>query len=284
MHDKPWPDALITPDGLRLRTRAWTFHGARGRVLLLHGLGEHVGRYEHVAAAINAAGFDVFAFDQRGHGRSEGARGDTPSATARLEDVALAIDALRSSAAGPLLLLGHSLGGMVAARFVAGWLEAPRPAWWREVDGLVLSSPALAAEMTAAQRLLLAVAGRLAPHLAVGNGLQPAWISRDPAVVAAYVADPLVHDRITPSLARFTLDGGAFVRSVAARWTVPTLLLWAGADRCVRPEGSAEFAAATPKSVVESRAFEGLAHEIFNEPERADVLAVLQGWLARRVG
>lgn len=284
MHDKPWPDTLVTADGLRLHACAWTRPGARGRVLLLHGLGEHVGRYGSVAEAINAAGLDVFAFDQRGHGRSEGPRGDTPGATARLEDVALAIDVLRASSAGPLLLLGHSLGGMVAARFVAGGLEAPRPAWWREVDGLVLSSPALAAGLTSMQRLLLAVAGRLAPHLGVHNGLQPAWISRDPSVVAAYIADPLVHDRITAALARFTIDGGQVVRSLAPRWTTPTLLLWAGADLCVRPEGSAEFAAAAPGSVVESHCFEALAHEIFNEPERDQVLAPLQRWLARRLG
>jgi alpha-beta hydrolase superfamily lysophospholipase len=133
--------------------------------------------------------------------------------------------------------------------------------------------------MTFMQRLLLAVAGRLAPHLAVGNGLQPAWISRDPAVVAAYAADPFMHDRITPALARFTLDSGSLVRGLAPRWTTPTLLLWAGADRCVRAAGSAEFAAGAPGGIVEARVFEGLAHEIFNEPERAEVLSALQRWL-----
>jgi len=280
----PFPPELRSADGLRLHTRAWTLPEPRGRVLLLHGLGEHSGRYEAVAGAIRAAGFDVFAFDQRGHGGSDGPRGDTPHAEAWLEDVAVAIDALRTAPANlPLILLGHSLGGLVASRFVAGGLQAPRPAWWREVDALVLSSPALAADTTPVQRLLLAVAGRLAPHLAVNNGLRPAWISRDPAVVAAYVADPRVHDRITPALARFTLDGGAWVRSRAARWVTPTLLLWAGSDRCVRAEGSAEFAASAPPGVVESHAFAALAHEIFNEPERDEVLAVLQRWLSRQV-
>ena len=108
--------------------------------------------------------------------------------------------------------------------------KAVSAAWHRRVDALVLSSPALDPGMNAGQKLLLAVLGRLAPGLAVGNGLKPEWISRDPAVVAAYVADPLVHDRVTPRLARFILDGGAVVRSVAARWAAPTLLLWAGSD------------------------------------------------------
>ena len=136
--------------------------------------------------------------------------------------------------------------------------------------------------MNAVQKLLLAVMGPLAPNLAVGNGLKPAWISRDPAVVAAYVADPQVHDRVTPRLARFIVDGGEFVRANAPHWTVPTLLLFAGSDRCVAPSGSKAFAAAAPVSVVTTREFAPLFHEIFNEPEQAEVFAVLGAWLAAR--
>jgi alpha-beta hydrolase superfamily lysophospholipase len=133
--------------------------------------------------------------------------------------------------------------------------------------------------MNAVQRAMLAVLGPVAPNLALGNGLRPAWISRDPAVVAAYEADPLVHDRIAPRLARFIVDAGEFVRRVAPRWNVPTLLLYAGADRCVARAGSAAFAAAAPKGVVTARVFALLFHEIFNEPERAEVFAVLGDWL-----
>ena len=96
----------------------------------------------------------------------------------------------------------------------------------------------------------------------------------------AYVADPLVHDRITPRLARFILDGGALVRRLAPLWRVPTLLLWAGADRCVAPRGSATFAQAAPAGVVEAQDYPALAHEIFHEPEREAVLARLQAWLS----
>jgi alpha-beta hydrolase superfamily lysophospholipase len=100
--------------------------------------------------------------------------------------------------------------------------------------------------------------------------------------VQAYVASPLVHDRVTPRLARFIADGGEFVRASAARWTLPTLLLYAGSDRCVAPAGSAAFAAAAPKNIVTSQVFPTLFHEIFNEPEQAEVFAALTGWLDRR--
>jgi alpha-beta hydrolase superfamily lysophospholipase len=198
-----------------------------------------------------------------------------------LDDLARVIDAVRAAQPGPLVLLGHSMGGLIAARFVAEGLQPQAAAWRREIEALVLSSPALAADMNAVQKLLLATLGTLAPNLAVGNGLNPSWVSRDAAVVRAYVADPLVHDRITPRLARFILDSGALVRGLAPRWRVPTLLMWAGSDRCVAPRGSAEFAAAAPPALVQSQRFDPLFHEIFNEPERAQVFERLLRWLAR---
>ncbi len=176
------------------------------------------------------------------------------------------------------------MGGLVTARFVAEGLQAQPAAWYRDVDALVLSSPALDPGMNAAQKLLLAVLGPLAPGLAVGNGLKTDWVSRDPAVVAAYIADPLVHDRITPRLARFILDGGALVRGLAPHWKVPTLLLYAGSDRCVAPAGSQAFAAAAPAAALQAQVFAPLYHEIFNEPEKGAVFAALGVWLAARPG
>jgi alpha-beta hydrolase superfamily lysophospholipase len=276
------PANLTTDDGLPLFLHDWPHAAPRGTVLIVHGLGEHGGRYAHVAAQLNAWGWRVMAHDHRGHGRSGGERGRIASDETLLRDLARVIDAARAVQPGPLLLLGHSLGGLIAARFVAEGLQAQPAAWSREVQALVLSSPALAIEMNPVQKLLLATLGPLAPNLAVGNGLNPAWVSRDPAVVAAYVADPLVHDRITPRLTRFIVDGGAFVRSLAPRWRVPTLLMWAGSDRCVAPRGSAEFAAAAPKAVLQAQVFEPLYHEIFNEPEQAQVFTRLQAWLQQR--
>ena len=271
-------DFTTGADGTRLFVQRWLAPGTvHGTVQIVHGLGEHIGRYVAVAQALNGAGWHVVGHDQRGHGRSEGARGTVPAGPGLLADLAAVMDAVREP--GRHVLLGHSMGGTVAARFAAEALAWAPAAWSRPLDGLVLSSPALEIGMNVLQKTLLAVLGSLAPGLRVGNGLKPTWISRDPAVVQAYVKDPLVHDRVTPRLVRFMLDAGAKVLAHAPQWQLPTLLLWAGADRCVAPRGSAAFAAAAPPAVAASQAYPELFHEIFNEPERAQVLARLTQWL-----
>lgn len=277
-------EALQADDGVRLHVRHWACTAPRGIAVLVHGLGEHQGRHARVAEQLNAAGYAVLAHDQRGHGRSEGARGDLPQPDALLADLARVIDAARGLVPGPLLLVGHSLGGLVAARFAAAALDPTPPVWSRGIDALLLSSPAFDAGLGSSQLLLLALMRRIAPHVALGNGLKPEWLSHDPAVVAAYRADPLVHDRITAALAGFMVDAGREVLERAPRWRTPTLLLWAGADRCVAPAGSARFARATPPGVVAARPFSQLRHELFNEPARAAVFAAVHDWLARRPG
>ncbi len=278
-------DSLTLADGTRLRLRRWPSPAQPvGHALIVHGLGEHGGRYAHVAQALAAAGWAAHGHDHRGHGGSDGARGALPRHDALCADLAEVIDHLRAGpAAGPLplLLLGHSMGGLVAGRFVAEGLSARPAPWARPVDALVMSSPALDAGLGPAQRAQLWAGERLMPDRPMPNGLKPEWVSRDPQTVRDYMADPQVHDRITARLARFIVDEGPAVVAAAARWRVPTLLMWAGADRCVAPAGAAAFAAAAPPAVVQHRAFEGLAHEIFNEPERAEVLAELTGWLGR---
>ncbi len=276
-------DTLFAADGSALRLRRWPAPGdARGTVLIVHGLGEHIGRYAAVAARLNAWGWHAVGHDQRGHGESEGARGALPYADALLDDLALVVDAVRAELPAPLILLGHSMGGVVAARFVAGALETPTPRWSRPIDALVLTSPALDSGLGTAQKLQLALAVKVAPNKALANRLDPAWVSRDPAVVAAYRTDPLVHARITPRLARFIVDGGAAVLARAAAWRTPTLLMWAGADRCVAPSGSRDFAVAAPRVLVQAQDYGPLAHEIFNEPEKEEVYAQLGRWLALR--
>jgi alpha-beta hydrolase superfamily lysophospholipase len=276
------PATLNTADGLKLHLQVWpAAEPARGTALIVHGLGEHIGRYAHVAAKLNAWGWWAVGYDHRGHGRSDGARGGLHHVDDLLEDLGRVIDSVRAARPGPLLLLGHSLGGLVAARFVAGGIGTPE-AWYRPVDGLVLSSPALDPGMNPGQKLLLALLGRLAPNLGVGNGLKPEWISRDAAVVQRYTDDALVHDRVTPRLARFVVDSARVVRERAPRWTLPTLLLYAGSDRCVAPGGSAGFAAAAPQALLATHEFRALYHEIFNEPEQAQVFDRLREWLARQ--
>ncbi|MFG6428742.1 alpha/beta hydrolase [Roseateles sp. LYH14W] len=270
-----------TDDGLQLHLRHWPATApARGQVLIVHGLGEHIERYAHVAAALNAAGWDVHGWDHRGHGQSQGRRGDIPDHDALLRDTARVIDTVRRPDTR-FVLLGHSLGGAVAARFAAEALSDHPAAWSRPLDGLALSSPALDAGLSGGQKLALALAENLAPGLAVSNGLKPAWISRDPAVVSAYENDPLVHDRITARTTRFLIDAGERVIADAPRWQVSTLLMWAGEDRCVAPRGSEAFASAVPANVVATQPWPDLFHEIFNEPEKAEVLTVLTSWLNR---
>lgn len=271
--------ALRTDDGLPLHLRRWSVPGpARGTVLLVHGLGEHIGRHAALADRLNALGWHVAGYDQRGHGASGGARGHVAGPNSLLSDLGRMVAHVRTQSDGPLVLLGHSLGGLVAARYVAEALGASPHAWCRPVEGLVLSSPALDAGLNGLQRGLLRMMMSLKPEQALPNGLKAEWLTRDAAAVAAYRADPLVHDRITPRLLRFIVDAGVLVRAQAPRWTVPTLLLYAGADRCVDPEGSAAFAARAPRRVVKAQCFDHCLHELFNEPgaDGAQVMQALQ--------
>jgi alpha-beta hydrolase superfamily lysophospholipase len=209
---------------------------------------------------------------------SSGAPGSLPDEHRLLDDLATVLDLSRREAAPglPVVLLGHSLGGLIAARFVSLKLRA--------VDALVLSSPALDPGLNAFQKLLLATLPKIAPNLRVGNGLDANFLSHDAAVVAAYRADPLVHDRICARLALFIATAGAQTCALASQWTVPTLLIYAGQDRLVNPAGSRAFAALAPTDVVSSQCFEDLYHEIFNESDPAPVFAALRSWLALRFG
>ena len=273
------PTLSALPDNPALALYDWPLppgSARRGTLLLVHGLGEHAGRYAELARSLNGAGWGVRGYDQVGHGRSPGPRGVLARDAQLLDDLARVIDATRATmpAGAPLVLLGHSLGGLVAARAVSLGL--------RPVQGLVLSSPALDAGLNAVQKALIAVLYRLAPTLAVGNGLSPRYLSHDTAVVRAYQDDPLVHDRISARLARFIAEAGPAVLASAPHWRVPTLLLYAGDDRLVNPDGSRRFAAAAPANVVSAHRFDRLYHEIFNEVERETVFAQLKTWLDAR--
>lgn len=270
---------FVASDGDRVVIQDWPLEPdvpLRGVVIVVHGLGEHAGRYERVAEHLNAWGFAVRGYDQCGHGESGGARGSLPTDTRLLDDLADIIDSTRArmSKGTPLILLGHSMGGLVVGRFVSLNL--------RPVDALIMSSPALDAGMNAFQKFLVSLLPKLSPNLRVGNGVKPQFISHDPAVVAAYKADPMVHDRISARLARFIADAGPQTLARAAHWKVPTLLMYAGDDRLLNPQGSRRFAAAAPKGVVTSVCFDDLYHEIFNELDAGPVFAELKRWLDQR--
>ena len=257
----------------------WTMPASKplGTVLLVHGLGEHAGRYGEVAAHLHQWGFAVRAYDQQGHGQSEGARGDLLRPGSLQADLCRVIDDTRQHPSlrdTPLILLGHSMGGLVVARTLAEGL--------RSVDAAVLSSPALGAFPNLLQKMLLATLPRVVPHLRVDNGLKTEFVSRDPDVVKAYKADALVHRRISTGLAAWILENGEKTLHDAPKWKVPTLLLYAGQDKLVNPQATADFAHAAPPAMVHAQCFEGMYHEIFNDLYRAQVFAALKRWLLAR--
>ena len=199
-----------------------------------------------------------------------------------LDDAKLVFDAFaaEAKAAGdtaPPFLIGHSMGGAIAARAVTGGWIRPR--------GLVLSSPALKTGMPLHLRLLVAVGSRLTPNLVQPHGLPLHKISHDPQVVADSKNDPLCHDKATPRLVAFILDAGACARRDATKLDVPVLLLVAGDDKLVDPEGSREFAAALPPGLGTLHWYAPLWHEVFNErePERTRMLGDLKAWIASRL-
>ena len=270
---------FVASDGDNVVIQDWPLEPGvrlRGVVILVHGLGEHAGRYDHVARQLNEWGFAVRGYDQCGHGESGGLPGSLPTDTRLLDDLADIVDSTRArmDKHTPLIVLGHSMGGLVAGRFVSLGI--------RQVDALVMSSPALNPGLSAFQKLLVAVLPTLFPNLRVGNGLNANYISHDPAVVAAYLADKLVHDRISARLARFIATAGPATVALAPQWKVPTLLMYAGEDKLVQPKGSRDFAAAAPAALVTTHCFENLYHEIFNELDAAPVFAVLRQWLDQR--
>lgn len=271
---------MTARDGTNLVVVDWPLDKGpvRGVVLVVHGLGEHAWRYDRMAERLNSWGFVVRAYDQYGHGESMGPRGALPSANRLLEDLAEVVDETRArmNAKTPLIILGHSLGGLVAGRFVSLRM--------RSIQALIMSSPVLDPGLNTFQKLLLAVLPRIAPDLRISNGLNPEFLSHDPSVVSAYKADPLVHDRICARLAVFIAKNGPATIASAPSWSVPTLLLYAGADKLVNPAGSRAFALAAPKDVVTAQCFQALFHEIFNElgPQREHVFEALKRWLDTR--
>lgn len=259
--------------------RSWLPAAPERVLLLVHGYGEHSGRYEGFASWFAARGSAVQGFDLVGHGRSEGQRGHV----ARFEDFLDDLDALlaqvRSEQRGlPLYLVGHSMGGLIAAAFAAE--RAPR------IEGLVLSGPALepVGAPGAFAGAVLGALRRVAPRAGAQRPLEPQALASDPAVGRAYREDPLVHQFITLSLASELLAAAERTRGAGARIELPTLLLHGADDTLCRPAGSLELARGIGSERARVEIYPGLRHEVFNEAERERVYRDLQGWIAAREG
>ena len=264
--------SLSAADGTALFVSDWPADAGAGEgVVLMHGLGEHCGRYAHVARFFNDRGYSVRSYDHRGHGRSGGARGDVPDAETLVQDAKIAIDDFAQNLSAPPLLLGHSMGGTFAAYYAARSLSP--------LGGLILSSPALSIRLSAVQKLLLQVLGALAPGLGIANGLDSNYLSHRRDVIEAYDHDPLVHAKISVRLLRAMLEAIAFAQAEASALGIKTLLVVAGDDHLVDAGGSEAFHAKLAPGLGTLHRYPGYYHELFNEVEAGRVFDDLRAWL-----
>lgn len=265
-----------TPDHAQLATYRWTPTApAAGRgIYLLHGLGEHAGRYDTLAQWLAVRGWTVAAHDHRGHGRSAGKRGVVRTPDTLVEDAEFRLGQFTEELGVPPVLLGHSLGGLVAAQ-VALRNRVP-------LAGVVLSSPAFALRMNRWQHSVLDMLVNWAPNVRLGNGLDPSKLSHEQSVIDAYREDLLVHDRISARLARTIEQGGKAAIHDAPTLQHRTLLMVAGSDGIIDPAGSRKFADAATPGRLALRWYDRAYHEIFNESDdiATAVRADLEAWLA----
>ena len=243
----------------------------KATVLLVHGLGEHMGRYTHVANYLQAAGYAVFGYDNHGHGMSSGEKGSLIADNQLVDDLRFVIEYVRRQNPGPLVLLGHSMGGLIAAETVIQNKQG--------IDLLVMTSPALGADTNPVQKLLLFLLPALLPNVRVDNGVKSQWLARDERVVKEYENDHLVHRKISARLASWILKTGEKVVKEAESWQVPTLLLYSGNDKLVRSKSSDLFSEQAPSNLVEAHCFKEMYHEILNDPEKEKVFTILNQWL-----
>ncbi len=261
--------------GTELAVQVWETDGPRGIVVLSHGFGEHIGRYGHVAARLNDAGFLVVGPDHHGHGHSSGHRGmvDFARSVADLDSVVLSQREVHPQL--PIVLLGHSMGGALALRYAVVHQD--------RLAGLILSAPLVTVDAHPLVKLAGAIIARICPRLPLVE-LDPALVSRDPAVVAAYEADPLVrHQPIPAGTALEFVRHAGTILDAAEDISLPTLLLWGTADGLCPPAGARALADALESASLSTRSFAGLFHEIFQEPERDVVLDAMVTWLALHI-
>ncbi|WP_152531651.1 alpha/beta hydrolase [Mycobacterium sp. UM_CSW] len=265
--------------GVRIVYDVWTPEGApRAVVVLSHGLGEYARRYDYVAKCFGAAGLVTYALDHRGHGRSGGKRmlvRDISEYTADFDT--LVRIATREHPGLKCIVLGHSMGGGIV--FAYG-VERPD-----NYDMMVLSAPAVAAQELVSPFMILAakVLGVVVPGLPVQE-LDVAAISRDPAVVAAYNADPLVyHGKVPAGVGRALLEVGQTMPQRAPALTAPLLVVHGSDDRLIPVDGSRRLVECVGSTDVELKVYPGLYHEVFNEPERDQVLGDVVSWISKRL-
>jgi alpha-beta hydrolase superfamily lysophospholipase len=266
-------DEWKTQDEIKLYWQEWQPDADYlcGVVLLVHGLGEHSGRYGHVAEAFTQSGYVLMAFDQRGHGRSEGTRGDEIIDTTCQDIDHFLQEAKQRYPQLPVFLYGHSLGGLL----VLYYSITHRP----DVAGVISTAPALAAEkgVSPSTILMAKVMSRLIPKMQINNGLDRSGLSRIPDVIEKYNNDPLVHGKITARFGLELMEKGKWVRD-HTEFPLPLLLINGSADRIIDPEAVKQFGS-TLKGDITVSILDGFYHEVHNEPGQKEVLQQMLQWM-----
>lgn len=279
-------DRLVNDEGtfagdgdLRLYYQSWIVAGAplRGVVLIVHGIGEHCGAYRNVVERLTPAGFGVYGFDLRGHGRSPGRRASIKSWDDYRQDLrAFARLAATRHPEAPVFLLGHSLGGIIVLDYALHYSD--------DVHGVVAIGPAIGQiGISPALMTVARMVSRVWPSFTLGTGLDVSAVARDPQVVAAYRADPLVHDRGTARLAAETEQVVAWVQAHAGELRVPLFIQHGDADRIAAPDGSRRFVTNAGTSDKTLREYPGAFHQVHNDLCHEEATADLLDWLEQHV-
>jgi acylglycerol lipase len=277
---KTFESEFRAQDGQKLFARGWEPEGKpKGVVALIHGLGEHTGRYPHVAEALTKAGYVLAGFDLRGHGRTEGLQGHAPSFEAIMQDMDAFFEFLRKRypADIPYFQYGHSLGGLLTSAY---HLYA-KP----KVAGVVLTAPGFASPVLEQQGkiLLVRMLSALLPRMILPTGLDVNGLSRDRKVVEAYNADPLVHEKTSLSFGKAGLDALDFTFQHVSEFKAPLLIMHGTADRVTYARGSQDFIGRVSSQDATFKPWDGLYHEIHNEPEQAEIIRTMVDWLDAHV-
>lgn len=264
-----------TKDNLEIYSKAWLPEGkAKGVVCLVHGVGEHVGRYQADGEALTAGGYILAGFDQRGFGRSGGQKGHTPSLAAYFDDIEGFLSQAKERFPGlPLFLYGHSMGAVLVLSFT----PARQPA----IQGVIATGPGFksAIEEQKFKVLMVKVLGKLFPSLTIKSGVDASGLSRDPQVAVAYTSDPLVHPLITASWGLSMMEAVALAYSGAPRFPLPLLLMHGTADPIAYPSSSLTYAEVAPKDKLTLKMWEGYLHELHTDPAKAEVFQTMLEWL-----
>jgi acylglycerol lipase len=268
-------------DDVTFYIQGWEPEGKpKAIICLIHGLGEHTGRYAHVGRAFNEAGYALFGFDLRGHGQTGGPRGHLLSLDVVMQDIQQFVEFQKQNHPGlSIFLYGHSLGGLLTLSYV---LQHPEGLQGVIVTGAMLRS---AFDEMKIKNTMAKILGSIAPTIVLSTGLDATGISRDPMVVEKYLKDPLVHDKGSTGLGKAILNAIDLCFARAKEFKPPLLIMHGRDDRLVYPSGSEEFArlASETNRDVTLKVWDGMYHEIHNEPEQAEVFEFTIEWLDKHL-